>query len=68
MVLDAMRRDITVIRSNGAKVPGGHLVYGSDGLPLKWPALGCATSYTMTSDMLPGQTGITVLLESSVRE
>lgn len=68
MVLDAMRKDITVIKSNGAKVPGGHLVYGSDGLPLRWPNLGCSTSYTMTADMLPGQTGITVLLESSVRE
>lgn len=68
LVLDSMRRDITVIKSNGAKVPGGHLVYGSDGLPMRWPNLGCAASYTMTSDMLAGQTGITVLLESSVRE
>jgi hypothetical protein len=68
MILDAMRREITVVRSNGAKVPGGQLVYGSDGLPLKWPSLGCSASYTMTVDMLPGQTGITALLESSVRE
>jgi hypothetical protein len=68
MVLDAMRRDITIIKSGGVKVPGGHLVYGSDGLPMRWPNLGCNASYTMTADMLPGQTGITVLLESSVRE
>lgn len=68
MVLDSMRRDITVTTSTGAKVPGGHLVYGSDGLPLRWPNLGCAASYTMTADLLAGQTAITVLLESSVRE
>lgn len=68
MILDSMRKEVTVILANGRYVPGGHLVYGSAGLPLKWPALGCSTSYTMTADMLPGQTGITVYLESAVRE
>jgi hypothetical protein len=68
MVLDAMRRDVTITRADGSKVPGGHLVYGSDGLPMKWPSLGCAATYVMVADLLPGQSGITVLLESSVRE
>ena len=68
MVLDAMRQEITIIKSNGKKVTGGHLVYGSGGLPLKWPSLGCWSSYTMAADILPGNTGVTVLLESVVRE
>jgi hypothetical protein len=68
MILDTMRKEITVVRANGAVVPGGQLVYGSDGLPLKWPSLGCSSSYTMTADMLSGQSGISVMLESSVRE
>jgi hypothetical protein len=68
MVLDARKETIQVTLSNGSVVPGGHLVYGSDGLPLKWPSLGCANSYTMFADLLPGQTGATVYLESAVRE
>jgi hypothetical protein len=68
MVIDAMRKDIKVLLANGRTVPGGHLVYGSQGLPMKWPALGCKTSYTMVADILAGQSGITVYLESAVRE
>lgn len=68
MIVDSMRQEITVVRANGTTVPGGHLVYGSDGLPLKWPALDCSATYTMTADLLPGQSGITVVLESTVRE
>ncbi len=68
MVLDAMRKEITVIKSNGRHVAGGHLVYGSAGLPPKWPALGCSTSYTLMTDILSGQSGVNVILESSVRE
>lgn len=68
MVLNAMRKEVSVTLSNGRTVPGGHLVYGSGGLPLTWPALGCRYSYTMVADILPGQTGITVYLESAVRE
>lgn len=68
MVIDSMRQQVKVVLSNGRTVPGGHLVYGSGGLPPKWPALGCRNAYTMTADMLPGQTGITVYLETAVRE
>lgn len=68
LVIDAMRQSITVVKANGSKVPGGHLVYGSGGLPMKWPALGCKSSYILAADLLPGQTGITVVLETAVRE
>lgn len=68
MVLDAMRKEIYLVLSNGRKVPGGHLVYGSAGLPLKWPSLGCWQTYTMCADILAGQTGISVILEAVVRE
>lgn len=68
MVLDARKKEVKVTLSNGRVVPGGHLVYGSGGLPLKWPSLGCKYSYTMKADMLAGQTGITAILESAVRE
>lgn len=68
MVLDARRKEVSVVLSNGHTVPGGHLVYGSGGLPLKWPAMGCQSAYAMVADILPGQSGITVYLESIVRE
>jgi hypothetical protein len=68
MTIDSIRREIKVLKSNGKTVVGGQLVYGSDGMPVTWPSLGCAGTYTMTADMLPGQTGITVLLETAVRE
>lgn len=68
MVIDSMRKDISVILSSGKKVPGGHLVYGSGGLPLLWPALNCSATYTMAADILPGQSNINVHLEAAVRE
>lgn len=68
MTIDTIRREIKVLKSNGRVVVGGQLVYGSDGMPVTWPSLGCSSSYTLTADMLPGQTGITVILETAVRE
>jgi hypothetical protein len=67
MTLDGITEEITVTLSDGRTVPGGHLVFGSDGLPMMWPSLGCGRTYTMTADMMPGQTGIIVLLDISVR-
>ena len=68
MTIDSIRREVKVLKSNGKTVVGGQLVYGSDGMPVTWPSLGCASVYTLTADMLPGQTGITVTLETAVRE
>jgi hypothetical protein len=68
MTIDSIRREVKVLKSNGKTVVGGQLVYGSDGMPVTWPSLGCATDYTLCADMLPGQTGITVMLETAVRE
>lgn len=68
MVIDGMKKEIFVTLSDGRRVPGGHLIFGSDGRPFMWPSLGCQQSYTMTADIMPGQTGMTLQLETAVRE
>lgn len=68
LVLDGVRQEISVTLANGKTVPGGHLLYGSDGRPFMWPSMGCQQGYTMTADMMPGQTGVTVTLDISIRE
>lgn len=67
MSIDGTTETITVTRADGSVVPGGHLVFGSDGRPLMWPSLGCNRPYTMMADMMPGQTGVIVLLDVAVR-
>jgi hypothetical protein len=67
MSIDGISEEITVTRSDGSVVPGGHLVFGSDGRPLMWPSLGCERTYTMTADMMPGQLDVVIVLEVSVR-
>lgn len=67
MTIDGITEEITVTRADGSVVPGGHLVFGSDGRPLMWPSLGCNRNYTMTADMMPGQTGVLVVLDMAVR-
>jgi hypothetical protein len=66
--IDGVRQEITVTLANGKTVPGGHLLSGSDGRPFMWPSMGCQQGYTMTADMMPGQTGITVRLDTAIRE
>ncbi len=68
MVIDAIRKQISVTLPDGRVLPGGHLLYGSAGRPFMWPDMACNDTYTMTADMFPGQTGITVDLEVAVRE
>ena len=68
MRLDALRRSATIQLSDGRVVPAGHLLFGSDGRPFQWPSLGCQYTYTMTSDIMPGQSGVVVTLETAVRE
>lgn len=68
MTLDAITKEATVRLPGGAEVPGEHLLYGSDGLPFTWPTLSCRASYTMVVDMMPGNTGINVVLDLAVRE
>jgi hypothetical protein len=68
LTLDSVRREATVTLPGGRAVPAGNLLFGSDGTPFLWPTLGCQHTYTMTADLMPGQTGTVVLLETSVRE
>lgn len=68
MVIDGIRKEISVSLPNGKTVPGGHLIYGSDGRPFMWPSMGCQQDYTMVADMMPGQTGLSVRLDVAVRE
>lgn len=68
MTLDAVRREASVTLSDGRTVPAGNLLFGSDGTPFTWPTLGCQHNYTMTVDLMPGQPGAVVMLETSVRD
>jgi hypothetical protein len=68
MVIDAIRKEVSVTLPDGRRLPGGHLLYGSAGRPFMWPDMSCKDTYTMTADMFPGQTGISVELEVAVRE
>lgn len=67
LTLDAITREATM-RVGGRTVPAGHLLFGSDGAPFLWPTLGCQRSYTMTADLMPGQPGVAVVLQTAVRE
>ena len=68
LVLDGVRGEISVTLADGRVVPGGHLIYGSDGRPFMWPNLGCRQDYTMCADLMPGQTGVTVTLDAATQE
>lgn len=68
MKLDAIRRTATLQLWDGRIVPAGHLLFGSDGRPFQWPSLGCRYTYTMTADLMPGQGGVYVTLDTAVRE
>jgi hypothetical protein len=68
LTLDAVRREASVTLPGGRVVPAGNLLFGSDGTPFLWPTLGCQHTYTMTADLMPGQPGAVVMLETAVRE
>lgn len=68
MTIDGRTKQIFVTLSDGRVVPGGHLLYGSAGRPFQWPNMSCDQTYTMTADMFPGQTNISVTLKAAVRE
>lgn len=68
LTLDGIRRRATLTLPDGRTVPAGHLLFGSDGTPFMWPTLGCQHGYTMTADLMPGQPGVLVTLETAVRE
>lgn len=68
MSIHGITQQVTVTLSDGREVPGGHLLYGTDGRAYQWPSLGCGRTYTMTADMMPGQNDIIVLLDIAVRE
>jgi hypothetical protein len=68
MTLDAIRREVGVTMPDGRVVPGGHLLFGTDGRPFEWPELGCHHTYTVTADMMPDQIDVTVHVEVAVRE
>jgi hypothetical protein len=68
MTIDGIRRSALVTLQDGRTVPGGHLLYGSDGRPFLWPTLGCHESYRMVVDMMPGITGVWMSIDAAVRE
>lgn len=68
LTLDAIKREAKLKLWNGKIVPAGHLLFGSDGRPFIWPTLGCQRTYTMTADLMPGQPGAVVTLDTAVRE
>jgi hypothetical protein len=68
MKLDSIKRSATLTLADGRVVPAGHLLFGSDGRPFQWPTLGCQYTYTMTADLMPGQPGVFVTLDTAVRE
>jgi hypothetical protein len=68
MVIDGVKREISVTIPGGRTVPGGHLLFGSDGRPFSWPSMGCQQVYTMTADIMPGQANVSLQLETSIRE
>ena len=68
MVIDGIKREVYVTLSDGRRVAGGHLLYGSDGRPFSWPSMGCQQNYTMTADIMPGQTSVGLQLETAIRE
>lgn len=66
--LDGVRREVSVTLADGRVVPGGHLVFGSDGRPFEWPSMGCQNAYSIVADIMPGQPGVVVLVDAAVRE
>ena len=66
--LDGIRREISVTMGDGRVVPAGHLLFGTDGRPFEWPELSCHKTYTVTVDMMPGQSDVSVIVEAAVRE
>ena len=68
MTIDGRTKQVNVTLSSGAVVPGAHLLYGSAGRPFAWPNMSCDYTYTMTADMFPGQTNVSVTLKTAVRD
>jgi hypothetical protein len=68
LTIDGIREEITVLLPDGRRVPGGHLIYGADGKPLSFADFAAHKEYTMTADMMNGNTGITVILDVYVRD
>lgn len=67
LTLDAIKREATLRLPDGKVVPAGHLLFGSDGRPFMWPTLGCQQTYTMAADLMPGQSGVAIILQTAVR-
>lgn len=68
MTLDGIRREVSVTLPDTRVVPAGHLLFGTDGRPFRWPSLGCHENYVVTVDMMPGQPDISVYIDAAVRE
>lgn len=69
LTLDAITKEARVrLPGSEEEVPGEHLLYGSDGLPFTWPTLACRDAYTMTIDMMPGNSNLNIVLDLAVRE
>lgn len=68
LTLDAAVREATLQLWDGRVVPAGNLLFGSAGKPFLWPVLGCQDDYSMTADLMPGQPGVFITLDTAVRE
>lgn len=68
LTLDGRTRTASLRLSTGHVVPAGHLLFGSDGRPFTWPSLGCQTRFTLAADLMPGQSGVGLLLQTAVRD
>lgn len=68
LTLNGITREATVRLADGRVVPAGNLLFGSDGNPFVWPSLGCQRNYWLAADLMPGQAGVALHLQTAVRE
>jgi hypothetical protein len=68
LTIDGIHREAHVKLPSGNIVPGGHLLFGSDGRPFTWPTLGCHDAYWVACDLMPGNSGVKTSLDINIRE
>lgn len=68
MTIDGITQTVTVIGTNGDVQQAAHLLYGSGGGPMVWPAMSCGSRYDLAVDVDPTATGLTFELCVAARE
>lgn len=66
LVIDGTTQEVR-LQHEGRNKPAGNLVVGSDGRPVRWPAMACQSTYTIIVDT-PGALTATVRTDIAVRE